>query len=75
VSSTETTPGQPFFRVRKGQPDAGELAALTAVLLALARTVPMVHDELAPSPPTVAARWRRPDRSRGFSPAHSWRAA
>jgi hypothetical protein len=75
VSRTETTPSQPFLHVCKGQPDADELAALTAVLLALARTAPVVHDEPAPSPPPAVARWRRPERSRGFSPARSWRAA
>jgi hypothetical protein len=75
VIKTETTPSQPFLRVSKGQLDTDELAALTMVLLALARTVPVLHGEPAPSPPRTVARWRRPERSRGFSPACSWRAA
>jgi hypothetical protein len=74
VSNTETALSQPFLRVSKGQLDADELAALTVVLLALARTTPAVQGELAPSTPRAVARWRRPERSRGYSPAPSWRA-
>jgi hypothetical protein len=74
VSKTETNLSQPLFRVTKGQPDADELAALTVALLA--RTVPVVQGgEPAPSPLRGVACWRRPERSRGFSPAPSWRAA
>jgi hypothetical protein len=37
---TTTTAAKPLFRVLKGNPDATELAALTAVLTALAKKRP-----------------------------------
>jgi hypothetical protein len=74
MSETQTVP-QPFFSVAKGQLDADELAALSVVLLSLIRTDRGLRHEPVPSPPGGVARWRRPERSRGFSPARSWRAA
>ncbi|MFL6126520.1 acyl-CoA carboxylase subunit epsilon [Actinophytocola sp.] len=62
---------EPFFRITRGQPDAAELAALTAVLTALVtapRATP-VFPRPAPAP------WRRPERTRGPRGARSWRDA
>jgi hypothetical protein len=58
------------MRVLKGRVDEAELAALTLALLVLSRAAaaePVARRELP--------RWWRPERSRGFTPAMSWRAA
>lgn len=74
MSETQATT-QPFFRVTKGRPDADEFAALTAVMEALLQNGSVLRAEPSPARPVVAARWRRPERSRSFGPARSWRAA
>lgn len=62
------TDGGLMIQVEKGNPDAEELAALTVVLLALARETDSA--ELEPNP----AAWRRPERAHGFCAPHSWQA-
>ncbi|MCT2592623.1 acyl-CoA carboxylase subunit epsilon [Streptomyces sp. N2-109] len=57
-----------LVRLERGQADAEELAALTAVLLARAAA----HSRTAPSARQSRAAWRRLERQHGFSTAHSW---
>ncbi|QLE75879.1 acyl-CoA carboxylase subunit epsilon [Streptomyces rectiverticillatus] len=57
-----------FLRIVRGEPDPGELAALTAVLFEL----------LAAAPPEggrgtrAVASWHRPERSGGFRGPRTW---
>ena len=56
-----------LFRVEKGELDAGELAALAAVLYArAARTTE------AATPARAVARWRRPERAPVFASPRAW---
>ncbi|MFJ3883239.1 acyl-CoA carboxylase subunit epsilon [Streptomyces sp. NPDC090077] len=70
---TTVEPGQ-LIRVVKGRPDAEELAALTAVVLARAAAYEGEHGGTAGGGPALA-RWRRPDRVRGFLGPRTWREA
>ncbi|NGO68940.1 acyl-CoA carboxylase subunit epsilon [Streptomyces boncukensis] len=63
----------PLFRVLRGQPDAAELAALTAVLLVRAAAEGADPDDLSRRH-RAAARWARPERERGFEGPRTWRA-
>ncbi|MFF4324370.1 acyl-CoA carboxylase subunit epsilon [Streptomyces sp. NPDC001568] len=67
-------PQQPghLIRVVKGHPDAEELAALTAVVLARAAASEGMHGGTAGGGPALAV-WRRPDRVRGFLGPRTWR--
>ncbi|MFE4862280.1 acyl-CoA carboxylase subunit epsilon [Streptomyces sp. NPDC056670] len=56
------------FHVVRGAPDPHELAALTAVLLGLARSA----EQPAPTAPPPRPGWRRPRRA-GRPGAGSWR--
>ncbi|MGW3328512.1 acyl-CoA carboxylase subunit epsilon [Streptomyces virginiae] len=65
-----TTATDTLLRVEKGNAAPEELAAITAILLARAAATS------AQAPARTArsqAGWRRPERSRGFHPPHSWR--
>jgi hypothetical protein len=71
--SEDTAPSRPVLRIVRGEPDAAELAALTAVLAAAGGGA----DDGAPDP-TPASGWaRRVDLVRG--PVHpgpgGWRAS
>ncbi|GHH30539.1 acyl-CoA carboxylase epsilon subunit [Streptomyces lanatus] len=60
------------LRIDYGTPDADELAALTAVLLALSEAP--AHDTDTDGRPHIA-RWRRPERMSGHRTPRSWRSA
>ncbi|GAA3394568.1 acyl-CoA carboxylase epsilon subunit [Streptomyces roseoviridis] len=66
-----------FLRVEKGNPDAVELAALTAVLLArtaaLAGTAPAADEPADHAPVRRTARWRRLERRTRTGTPRSWR--
>ncbi|WP_329123398.1 acyl-CoA carboxylase subunit epsilon [Streptomyces sp. NBC_01465] len=66
--STPATSDSSLLRVEKGNADAEELAAITAILLARAASQP----EAAPHKPTTTAGWRRLERTPGFRAPHSW---
>jgi hypothetical protein len=71
--SEDTAPSRPVLRIVRGEPDAAELAALTAVLAAAGGAA----DDEAPDP-TPASGWaRHVDLVRG--PVHpgpgGWRAS
>ncbi|MFD8982769.1 acyl-CoA carboxylase subunit epsilon [Streptomyces sp. NPDC059564] len=68
----ETQASGHLIRVVKGRPDAEELAALTAVVLARAAAYEGQYGGTAGSGPAVAA-WRRPERTRGFLGPRTWR--
>lgn len=57
-----------LFEVMRGRPDAEELAAVVAVLLARATETGTGED---PDRCTTA-RWRRLERTPGFCAPHSW---
>lgn len=59
--------GETVLRVERGQADEAELAALTAVLLALGRAREGADDGRAD---VGSSWWRRPE---GFVPPGSWR--
>lgn len=61
---------QCLFRVEKGAPDAEELAALTAVLLACSAARPPDDDGVVQEP--VTARWQRLERRGGFTGPRTW---
>jgi hypothetical protein len=75
-TDTATAAGSRLVRVERGQANAEELAAVTALLLARAAAGAR-HDRVegagarATGRPTKA-RWRRLERSRGFRAPHSW---
>ncbi|MFD3701221.1 acyl-CoA carboxylase epsilon subunit [Streptomyces sp. NPDC058646] len=60
-----------LLRIEKGSPDASELAALTAVLLARAAAAGAEPDDVSRRQRAVA-RWRRPERAAGFAGPRSW---
>ncbi|MFD3515320.1 acyl-CoA carboxylase subunit epsilon [Streptomyces sp. NPDC058657] len=63
-----------LFRVERGDPDAEELAVLTAVLLSRAAAAGAEPD--GPSPRhRVTAGWRRPERTAAFGVPCGWRSA
>ncbi|MGW7103687.1 acyl-CoA carboxylase subunit epsilon [Streptomyces sp. NPDC054838] len=64
-------PGR-FIRVEKGRPDADELAALTAVVLARAAAYEGQYGGTAGAGPARAS-WHRPERHRAFGGARTWR--
>lgn len=67
---TPSEPDETLFRVEAGAPDATELAALTAVLLARAAArEPRTPQAPAPAP----ARWRRSARAPRHDLPPSWR--
>ncbi|MFF5706482.1 acyl-CoA carboxylase subunit epsilon [Streptomyces sp. NPDC012794] len=68
----ETTESGHLIRVVKGKPDAEELAALTAVVLARAAAYEGEHGGTAGGGPVLAG-WRRPERVRGFLGPRTWR--
>jgi hypothetical protein len=57
-----------FVRVERGEADAEELAAVTAVLLARAAAT----NHHPPRPRRTTATWRRLERAPGFHAPHSW---
>ncbi|WP_327364913.1 acyl-CoA carboxylase subunit epsilon [Streptomyces sp. NBC_01296] len=61
----------PLLRVEKGNPEAEELAAITAVLLA--RTAPQPGAPAARSAGSTAGR-RRPQPMPAFRAPHSWQS-
>ncbi|MEV0278715.1 acyl-CoA carboxylase subunit epsilon [Streptomyces sp. NPDC050610] len=66
-----STPTDAVVRVEKGQADAEELAAVTAVLLARAAATQDRATNL-PRPRRTTAGWRRLERTPGFRAPHSW---
>lgn len=70
--SDDEAPRRPVLRIVRGEPDAAELAALTAVLAAAS-----VGDDEAPDPTPTSGWARRTDLVRG--PVHpgpgGWRAS
>jgi hypothetical protein len=72
VSGDEEAPARPFLRVVRGEPDAAELAALTAVLAAAGG-----GDTETPDPTPTSGWARRVELVRG--PVHpgpgGWRAS
>jgi hypothetical protein len=63
-----TDSGPHLVRVEKGQANAEELAAVTALLLTRA-----AQRGAAPADPARStAPWRRLERARGFQAPHSW---
>ncbi|MGW1594260.1 acyl-CoA carboxylase subunit epsilon [Streptomyces sp. NPDC002343] len=64
---------EPLFRIVRGQVDAEELAALTAVLTVLAQRAGAAAEPAAGRPAT--ARWFRLERNAGFLASHSWQTA
>ncbi|MFE5301566.1 acyl-CoA carboxylase epsilon subunit [Streptomyces sp. NPDC056632] len=92
TASADTTPGAPaagtpaagpadtFLRIEKGSPDATELAALTAVLLARTAALSGAGAEADAEPGEGAdprsrrtARWRRLERRTRTGTPRSWR--
>ncbi|MFC4493940.1 acyl-CoA carboxylase epsilon subunit [Streptomyces ovatisporus] len=62
-----------LVRVEKGQANAEELAAVTALLLA--RAAATARHSAIPAPREAGrsrAGWRRLERARGFRAPHSW---
>jgi hypothetical protein len=57
-----------LFRVEKGELDADELAALTAVLYARVSEM----DNPPPRPTRPTARWRRLERAPAFASPRAW---
>ncbi|MER6217074.1 acyl-CoA carboxylase subunit epsilon [Streptomyces sp. NPDC048387] len=68
---THPEPGR-LIHVVKGRPDAAELAALTAVVLARAAAYEGQHGGTAGGGPTLAG-WRCPRQPRAFHGARTWR--
>ncbi|MFF1560782.1 acyl-CoA carboxylase subunit epsilon [Streptomyces sp. NPDC058279] len=68
----ETNDSGHLIRVVKGRPDAEELAALTAVVLARAAAYEGEHGGTAGGGPARAS-WYRPERTRGFLGPRTWR--
>ncbi|WP_329533316.1 acyl-CoA carboxylase subunit epsilon [Streptomyces sp. NBC_01450] len=64
----------PLFRIERGCPSPEELAALTAVLMAVTAGPGVVPDDTARKHQVVAL-WRRPERVTGFDGPRTWRAA
>ncbi|MFD6877798.1 MULTISPECIES: acyl-CoA carboxylase subunit epsilon [unclassified Streptomyces] len=68
----DTQQPEHMIRVVKGRPDAEELAALTAVVLARAAAHDGQYGGTTGSGPTLAG-WHRPERVRGFLGPRTWR--
>ncbi|MFD3976275.1 acyl-CoA carboxylase epsilon subunit [Streptomyces cyaneofuscatus] len=66
-----TDPAQPLIQVVRGVPDATDLAALTAVLLARVRPAGAGHGDPRGRTRSVA-RWSRPDRRAPFAGPRTW---
>jgi hypothetical protein len=64
----------PLFRIECGCPSPEELAALTAVLMAVTAGPGVAPDDTARKHQVVAL-WRRPERVTGFDGPRTWRAA
>lgn len=64
----------PSFRIERGCPSAEELAALTAVLMAVTAGPGVAPDDTARKHQVVAL-WRRPERTAGYESPRTWRAA
>jgi hypothetical protein len=64
----------PLFRIERGCPSPEELAALTAVLMAVTAGPVVAPDDTARKHQVVAL-WRRPERVTGFDGPRTWRAA
>ncbi|MFF1598365.1 acyl-CoA carboxylase subunit epsilon [Streptomyces mirabilis] len=64
----------PLFRIERGCPSPEELAALTAVLMAVTASPGVAPDDTARKHQVVAL-WRRPERVTGFDGPRTWRAA
>ncbi|MGW1884452.1 acyl-CoA carboxylase subunit epsilon [Streptomyces sp. NPDC001970] len=62
---------EPLVRVERGNPDAEELAALTAVLLTRVAAVGAEPDDVSRRG-RASTRWRRPERARGFRGPRTW---
>lgn len=69
--SDPLTLSEVFFRIEKGNPDAAELAALTAVLLACGASGTQAPAER----PRATARWAGPAKSADHHLPRSWRTA
>jgi hypothetical protein len=65
--------GPALLRVRRGNPDAAELAALTALLLSLTATGTPPDDD-GPRARHAKAGWTRPERAPGPPQPRSWSA-
>ncbi|MFD8820489.1 acyl-CoA carboxylase epsilon subunit [Streptomyces sp. NPDC059627] len=70
-----TGPAGTVLRIEKGSPDATELAALTAVLLARAAAAGSTEQDHAESPESGrrTARWQRLERRTRAGTPRSWR--
>ncbi|OEU85657.1 hypothetical protein DB35_13310 [Streptomyces abyssalis] len=66
------TESQALIKVTRGRPDAGELAALTAVLLARTGAATAGTGDPVRNQHTVA-RWSRLDREVRFADPRTWR--
>ncbi|MHA5055036.1 acyl-CoA carboxylase subunit epsilon [Streptomyces sp. SD15] len=64
----------PLFRIERGSLSPEELAALTAVLMAVTAGPGVKPDDVARKHQVVAL-WRRPERITGFDGPRTWRAA
>jgi hypothetical protein len=72
-TATSTPVGtETFLRIEKGNPDACELAAITAVLLARAAALADPDEEVEENGRRTAG-WRRLERRSGPSTPRSWR--
>lgn len=72
MESTDDADGPvPYLRVIRGCPDAADLAALTAVLLARGAAAGTAADDVSRRERAVA-RWSRPERESGFAGGGSW---
>ena len=71
----ETDPvAGPLFRIERGSPSPEELAALTAVLMAVTAGPGVAPDDIARRQQVVAL-WRRPERTTAYDGPRTWRAA
>lgn len=61
------------FRIVRGQPNAADLAALTAVLLSRIAAAEPYGDDCAG--PSRTAGWRRPERAAPHRDPRGWRAS
>ncbi|MFF6782501.1 acyl-CoA carboxylase epsilon subunit [Streptomyces sp. NPDC012510] len=68
----EPTEPAHLIRVEKGSPDVEEIAALTAVVLALATADADQDGHDTPNEQRTAG-WRRLDRQSGFTGPRTWR--
>ncbi|MFI8433235.1 acyl-CoA carboxylase subunit epsilon [Streptomyces sp. NPDC079020] len=73
--SAPAGPPQELLRVERGAPNAEELAALTAVLIARAEAACEGGPAGAArgARPRDGARWRRPERALPFADPRTWR--